>query len=91
MKIIPSSQVKQIDHKVQAVENRNPINKLECYNLLDREFAQYLIQTKHPIKRQTLTRNRLSDHKHTIETGLHKREWLERTKNNLYPLRNRRS
>ena len=85
MKIIPNSQVKQIDkdnklrYSKQWKTEIQAINKLECYNFLNREFqlAQYLTQIKHPIKRQTLTRYRLSDHKLAIETGRHKSEWLE--------------
>ncbi len=87
-KIIPYSQIKQIDkdNKQKYCKQRKTetqtINKLECYNLLDREFqlAQYLTQIKHPQKRQTLTKYGLSDHKLAIETGRYKREWLERAK-----------
>ena len=60
MKIIPKSQIKQIDkdnklrYFKQWKTEIQSINKLECYNLLDSEFqlAQNLTQMKHPIKRR---------------------------------------
>ena len=88
IKLILNSQIKQTDkdNKLKYINQWKTeiqsIHKLECYNLLNREFelAQYLTQIKDPLKRQTLTKYRLSDHKLAIETGRHKREWLERSK-----------